>query len=248
DHRRVGRLSRIDTIHDRCQLWNAHTGNDPCRADRARADADLDGVRPAVYQRLRAFAGRDVPGDHLHFVRLPLDAGHRVEHVFRMTVRGIDYNQVDSGGNERFGAREPLVTDGRRSRNTKPALLVLAGVRIGHRLFDVFDRDEADTTILGIDDQKLLDAILMQQTLGLILADAFPHGDEFLGHQIRHRLSWIGRKAYVAVGQNADQLARLRTGRALDHWNAGDVVVFHQVERLLKRRVRLNRERIHNHA
>ena len=150
-----------------------------------------------------------------------------------MAVSGINHNQVDAGCDERFGAREALVADCRRRGHTKPALLVLAGVRIGDRLFDIFHRDEADTAILRIDDQKLLDAILMEQTLGLILADAFPHRDDFLGHQIRHGLSRIGGKAHVAVGQNADQLTRLRTGGALDHRNAGDVVVLLQVERLL---------------
>ncbi len=61
---------------------------------------------------------RDVPGDYLHLVRLTFDASHRVEHISRMAVSSIDHNKVNTGCDERLGAREAFVADGRRRGNT----------------------------------------------------------------------------------------------------------------------------------
>ena len=101
---------------------------------------------------------------------MSLDAVDGVEHVLRMAVRGIDHDEIDAGRDQRFGAREALVADGGRGGDAQPALLVLAGVRIGDRLLDVLDGDQADAAILVVDHQQLLDAVLMQQALGLVLA------------------------------------------------------------------------------
>ena len=46
------------------------------------------------------------------------------------------------------------------------------GVRVLLRLLDVLDRDEADAAVLVVDHQQLLDAVLVQQPLGLLLRDA----------------------------------------------------------------------------
>ena len=166
-----------------------------------------------------------------------------------MAVRGIDHHQIDAGRDQRFGAREALVADRGGGGDAQAALLVLAGIRIGHRLFDVLDGDQADAAILVVHHQQLLDAVLMQQALGFVLADALAHGDELvLGHQLGHALARIGGKAHVAVGENADQLAGFAVAAAFDHRNAGNPVVLHQVERLLQRRAGLDGERVHHHA
>ena len=58
-------FARLARIHDRGELRHADAGDDPRRADRARADADLDRVRAGIDQRLRGLGGRDVAGDDL---------------------------------------------------------------------------------------------------------------------------------------------------------------------------------------
>ena len=60
----------------------------------------------------------------------------------------------------------------RRGGDAQAALLVLAGVGMLLRLLDVLDRDQADAAVVVVDDQQLLDAVLMQQPLGFLLADA----------------------------------------------------------------------------
>ena len=88
----------------------------------------------------------------------------------------------------------------------------------------------------------------MQQPLCLVLADAFTHGHELvLGHQLGDPLARVFGKAHVAVGQNADQLAGT-VAAVLDHRNAGDVVLLAQRERVGKRRLRADGDRVDHHT
>ena len=210
DHRRVGLLRRLDAVHDRGELRHADAGDDARGADRARADADLDGVGAGVDQRLGAFAVATLPATTCTLFDILLDAVDGVEHHLRMAVRGVDHDEIDAGVDQRLGARIALVADRGRRGDAQPPLLVLAGVRIGDRLLDVLHGDQADAAILIVDHQQLLDAVLVQQPLGLVLADAFADGDQaILGHQLGDLLLRIGGEAHVAVGQDADQLAGL---------------------------------------
>ena len=162
-----------------------------------------------VDQSSGAFAGRDIAGHHLDRVRHALDAGHGVEHAPRMTMRGIDHDEIDAGSEQALAARIAGLADRRGSSHPQPALLVLAGVRVRHGLFDVLHRDKADAAIVGIDNQKLLDAILVQELFRFVLANAFADRDEpLLGHQLGDFLPLVSRKAHVAVGEDADELAR----------------------------------------
>ena len=56
---------RLDGVHDGGELRHADAGDDARGADRARPDADLDGVGAGVDQRPGAVARRDVAGDDL---------------------------------------------------------------------------------------------------------------------------------------------------------------------------------------
>ena len=105
---------------------------------------------------------------------------------------------------------KPGVADRGGRGDAQPPLLVLAGMRVGDRLLDVLDGDQADAAILVVDHQQLLDPVLVQQALGLLLADAFAHRDQaVLGHQLGDLLAGIGGEAHVAIGEDADQLAGL---------------------------------------
>ena len=95
-------FATLDRIHDRGELRHADAGDDAGGADRARTDADLDRVGAGIDQRLGAFGGGDIAGDHLHRIRHALDAGHGVEHAPRMAVRGVDHDEIDSGLDQAF--------------------------------------------------------------------------------------------------------------------------------------------------
>ena len=72
--------------------------------------------------------------------------------------------------------------------------------------------------------------------------------EPLLGHQLGHLLARVGGKAHVAVGENADQLAGPAVAAALDHRNAGNAVVLHQLERVGERGRGIDGDRVHHHA
>ena len=89
--------------------------------------------------------------------------------------------------------------------------------------------------------------MLVEQPLRLLHRHVLAHGDEVLfGHQLAHALAVVGRETDVAVGENADELARLAV--ALDHGNARNVVALHQRERVGERRLGPDGQRIDHHA
>ena len=166
-----------------------------------------------------------------------------------MAVRGVDHHEIDAGLDQPLGAVEALVADRGRGGDAQAPLLVLAGVRIGDRLLDVLHRDQADAAILVVDHQQLLDPVLVQEALGLVLADALAHGDEpLLGHQLGHLLARVGGEAHVAVGEDADELAGAAVAAALHHRDAGDAVVLHQCQRIGERGVGIDGHRVDHHA
>jgi hypothetical protein len=218
-------------------------------ADRPRTDADLDRVGPRIDQRLRAFLRRDIAGDHLHGIGETLDAVDRLQHAGRMAMRGIDHDDIDTGVDQPLGALVTALADRGCSRDPQPALRVLAGQGMRHRLFHVLDGDQTDAAVLLIDDQQLFDAVLVQHPLRLVLVDALAHCHEvFVRHQFGDFLARIGREPHVAVGENADQLARHALGGAGDHRNAGKSVIVHQRQRVRQHRVGTDGQRIDHHA
>ena len=166
-----------------------------------------------------------------------------------MAVRGVDHDQIDAGVDQLLGALIALVADRGGGGDAQAALLVLAGVRVGDRLLHVLDGDQADAAVLVVDDHKLLDAVLVQQALGLVLTDALADGDQLvLGHQLRDPLARVGGEAHVAIGEDADELAGLAVAAAVHHRDAGDAVRLHQLERVRQRGAGLDGERVHHHA
>ena len=72
------------------------------------------------------------------------------------------------GVDQPLGALEAVVADAGRRRDPQPPLRVLGGVGVELRLLDVLDGDQADAVAGLVDDQQLLDAVLVQQALGLV--------------------------------------------------------------------------------
>ena len=83
----------------------------------------------------------------------------------------VDDDDVDLGLQQRLGALHALGPDAGGRGHAQAALLVLAGIGEFLRLLDILDGDEADAAIGLVHHQQLLDAVLMQQALGLVAAD-----------------------------------------------------------------------------
>ena len=161
-----------------------------------------------------------------------------------MTVRGIDDQHVETGGEQRFGALDAVAAGTGRRSHAQTAMLVLAGHRIALRLLDVLDGDQADAAIGLVDDEQLLDAMLVQQALCVFARDILAHRDQLVpGHQLGDRLARIVGESHVAVGEDSGEPA----GAALDDRDAGDLVVGHQPQRVGERLVGVDRDRVDHH-
>ena len=166
-----------------------------------------------------------------------------------MTVSGIDDDQVDARFDQRLAARISGIADAGGGGDAQPALLVLACIWVCDRLFDVLYRNEADAAVIAIDHQELLDAMLVQEALGLILTDAVIHRDKRVpGHQLGDFLPLVGGEAHVAIGEDSDKLAGAPVTAALDDRDAGNMVLLHQGKRVGQRRIGMNGDGIHHHA
>ena len=118
------------------------------------------------------------------------------------------------------------------------------------RLLDVLDRDQPDAAIVVVDHDQLLDAMLVEEPLRPLHVDALLDGDEpLLGHQLGHTLVRVGGEAHVAIGEDADQPAFAGAVDAgLDHRNARDLIVGHQLERVGEGPLGVDGHRVHHHA
>ena len=86
--------------------------------------------------------------------------------------------------------------------------------------------------------------MLVQQALGVVAVHRLAHGDEvLLGHQLADGLTRFGGEAHVAVGDDADEAPRA----ALEHGDAGDVVVGHQPQRVGQRLVGMDGDGVDHH-
>jgi hypothetical protein len=162
-----------------------------------------------------------------------------------MTERGVNDQDVETGGEQRFGTLDAIAAGTGRRGHSKTAMLVLAGRRIALRFLDILDGYQTDAAIDLVDHEQLLDAMLVQQALCVFARDILAHCDKPVpGHQLGDGLARVVGESHVAVGQNAGQPA----GAALDDRDAGDLVVGHQPQRIGQRLVRVDRDWVHDHA
>ena len=87
-------MRRLGRAFDRGQLRHADARHHAGGADGARPDADLDGVRSGVDQRLGAAFRGDIAGNDLNPVGQLLHAFHGLQDSVGMTVRGVDHHGV----------------------------------------------------------------------------------------------------------------------------------------------------------
>jgi hypothetical protein len=92
--------------------------------------------------------------------------------------------------------------DGRA--DAQAPLLVLDCERVAVGLEDVLDRDEPDELAV-LDDEELLDAVLVEELLGVVVRDARRDRDELLRHQRADGLVEVLLEADVARREDADR-------------------------------------------
>ena len=104
-------MQGLGDVGDRGDLRHADTRDHACGADRARADADLDGIGASIAQRLGGAGRGDVAADHLHLREMLFDPGDSIEHALRMAMRRVHHDHVYPGGHQFFDALLGALSD-----------------------------------------------------------------------------------------------------------------------------------------
>jgi hypothetical protein len=144
DDGNVLRLRGFDRRHDGGQLRHADAGDDAGGADRARADADLDGIRAGIDQRRVPPAVATLPAmmrtELESFLTRVTASRTRAEWPWAVSTT----RRIDAGLDQALGALETVLTDADGGGGAQAALHILGGVRVELRLLDVLDGDQAD--------------------------------------------------------------------------------------------------------
>ncbi len=228
DYRNAAAFECGDDIVDRRHLRHPDPGNDAGGADRAWADTDFDRVRTRLDQRLGRRAGGDVAADHLHLREVLFDPGDAVEHTDRMTVSGVDRDDVDAGVHQQLDALFSAFAGTDGSTNAQTLLRIAAGIgKIGGFLNVLYGNQAAQLEVV-VDHQDLFDPVLVQLGDHLFAAGALRHRHQaiFGRHDRTDFLVQARLEAQIAAGYDADQLA------AIHHRHAGDMVGTGQFEDL----------------
>ena len=88
-------MGGVGAFDDRGKLRIADPGHPPRRADRARADADLDDVGAGQDQRFRHVAGHNVPGHDDRLGMVVAHAPHDFEELLGVAVGDVEADETD---------------------------------------------------------------------------------------------------------------------------------------------------------
>ena len=133
---------------------------------------------PEVDQFARRFVSAHIARDQLNIGHGLLDRLHGFDHADAVSVRGVDGDDVHLAPHQFLGTFEKIARGADSRAHAQPALLVLRRVGIFQLFLDVFNGDQALEIVLVVDHQQLLDAVPMQNFLGLFERGAHGNGDE----------------------------------------------------------------------
>ena len=217
----------LGAVHDRRRLRHAYAGNDARRADGTGTDTHFDHVRAVFKECLRAFRRGDVAHDEREPRELALDHGNAGEHVFALSVRGVDRDHVHARIHERAHSFDDVRRDADRSTREQPSRLILGGMGVFDGFFDVFDGDETFEIAVLVHKRQFFYPMHAQDLLRLFERRAHGRGYQIiLGHDLADELGEIRFKAQIAVGDDTDELFAARDR------NAAYLELAHEIERI----------------
>ncbi len=227
DYRSAVLIRDLGAVHDSRYLRHAYTRYYARSADRAGSDTHFYHVRARLIQHFGSRGGCDVAGYDRYVRERGLDFFHSLDNVHIMPVRGVHYETVDLGGDERIGSVHiPRAVADRRA-DEQPAVLILCGIGVLYRLFYIFNGDKTFEIALFVDYGQFFYAVLAQNLGCLIERCADGRSYELIfGHDVLDRLIEIGLEPQIAIGKYSDELA------FFGDRHARNLVLVHERERV----------------
>ena len=159
-------------------------------------------------------------------------------------MRRIDHQTIDARFHQFISALSEISGRSYRRGDAQSSQVIFRRGRIFDRFLNVFDCNQAFQMLVAINDQKFLDAMLLQNSLRLIERRADRNSDERLfGHYFRNRQFESRLESQIAVRDDAHQVTGF-----IDYRDAADVIALHHVKRFAHRPILTNRDRIDDHA
>ena len=158
---------------------------------------------------------------------------------------GVDGDGIDAPTDERLDAGLEIVADTDGGSAAQAPRFVAAGVGELLALLDVLHRDQPGEPAAAVDERQLLDAVTLEDRLGLVERGTDGCGDEAgRRHEVGDRAVVVGRlaEADVAVGQDADE-----TSIAIGDRHSGELEAVHHLLGLVQRRPGVERDRVGDH-
>ena len=157
-------------------------------------------------------------------------------------MRRVDHQHVDARPHQRLGPHLPVGPRTDRRPDPQAAEVVLRRMRKADRLLDVLDGDEAAELVLLVDHRELLDAVAVEDLLGLVERDAGARRHQPLAcHHLADGAVEPLLEAQVPVREDADQPS------ALCDRQPGDARALHDCKGLGDRLLGLHGHRIDDH-
>ena len=201
-------LEGLRDLVDRGDLRDADAADDARRADRAGADADLDGVRAGVAQRDGGLARDDVAGDDVDVREVLREPGHHVEDALGVAVRGVDDEDVRPRLGEGLGALV-VVAAGDGGGDAEAVLRVAVDHRevLLHQVAHVGEGVEPDEFPVLVDERELALLGAAHDLVGLLQRGALRRGDGVLRHHLLDLDGGVLGVVDVLGGEDADDAA-----------------------------------------
>ena len=152
---------------------------------------------------------------------------------------GIDHQSVDAS----VGTFDGVGGDTHCGSHTETAFVILASVRASLHLDDVLVSDQTEQMVVLINDWELLDLVLLQDVGSFFERDLSGSDQVLARHHLADRTIQTALKTEVTVGDDA-----LQAIVAVNHRNAADVVLAHQVECVPNGSIDMDGDRVGNHA
>ena len=141
-----------------------------------------------------------MPASSSHVRQSALDGRHRFHHALAVGVRGIDGEHVHFAAHQFLRALQKIAGRADRRAHAQTALLILGGIGIFQFFLNVLYGDQAFEVELIVDHQQFLDAVLVQDLLGLFERGAHRHGDR--GFPWSSPAKSAGRSAIRSAGRD----------------------------------------------
>ena len=171
-------------VGNRRNLRYADTRDDARGTDGARANADFHAVRAVFYQRQCGFGGSDIATDHVNVRVVFFDPFDAIENALRMTVCGVNDDDVHAGLSQQVYAFVVFRADANRCAYTQLAVCVFGGVRVGGGFLNVFDGDQTAQLVVVVNHHHAFQTVFVEQSFGHAQIIFFFDGDQALawGH------------------------------------------------------------------